>query len=166
MRQLVNNLSKMLDNYELLRGGSDFLQSEGVEWHDADRAYVENLQAWADTVEALLSAAGRDTDAQIWQTARKVQASVLNVDEHAERLYLLLQQIKSRIEQEYNYAPDLAQVIQTPFLSQVEISDAYRMSELYVILYCYENSVRRFVEKVLLKAYGEKWWEKRATDVM
>ena len=61
---------------------------------------------------------------------------------------------------------DLAQVEQTPFLSTNDISNARRMSELYTILHCYENSVRCLIEKILADAYGKTWWEQVASDDM
>lgn len=55
---------------------------------------------------------------------------------------------------------------QTPFLSPSDISDAFKMSGLYVILHCYENSVRCLIEKVLSDELGDDWWDKAANDHM
>lgn len=63
-------------------------------------------------------------------------------------------------------APDLAEVGKPPFLSQSDISNAHKMSELYIILHCYENSVRQLVEKVLVQNLGDNWWEQAANPAM
>lgn len=76
------------------------------------------------------------------------------------------QSTRTQVEQEHSYASHPAQVAQTPFLSERDISDAYRMSELYIILHCYENSVRCLIEKVLSHELGEDWWEKAASAKM
>ncbi|MCT2197593.1 Swt1 family HEPN domain-containing protein [Paenibacillus sp. p3-SID1389] len=54
---------------------------------------------------------------------------------------------------------DQAGVDKTPLLSESEINDAYKMAELYIILHCYENSVRKLIENVLYKEIGADWWE-------
>lgn len=48
----------------------------------------------------------------------------------------------------------------TPFLNTFDLDNARKMSELYQILHCWENSVRHFIEKILLKEMGNDWWEK------
>ncbi len=62
--------------------------------------------------------------------------------------------------------PDLAEVEKVPFLSQSDILNARKMSELYIILHCYENSVRRLVENVFENECGENWWEQVANTRM
>jgi hypothetical protein len=61
---------------------------------------------------------------------------------------------------------EISMLSNVPFLSQSDILDAQEMSELYVILHCYENSVRRFVEAVLLAELGTDWWDKAANTQM
>lgn len=46
-----------------------------------------------------------------------------------------------------------------PFLTEMDINAANKMAEMYVTLYCLENSVRKFIEKTLSKNLGENWWE-------
>jgi hypothetical protein len=75
----------------------------------------------------------------------------------------LREQIKT--ERECSHV-DLAEVTRTPFLTGNEISNAYRMSQVYIVLHCYENSVRRLVEAVLSEELGVNWWDKAASTTM
>ena len=43
-------------------------------------------------------------------------------------------------------------------------SDALRMGDLYVTLYCLENSTRRFIEERLQESLGEAWWQGGVSD--
>ena len=43
---------------------------------------------------------------------------------------------------------DKAGIINTPFLHESNIKEAQKMAELYIILHCYENSVRKLIEDV------------------
>lgn len=47
----------------------------------------------------------------------------------------------------------------TPFLSELDFQDSRRMAHLYIILYCYENSARRLIEKILSSEFGDSWWD-------
>ena len=47
----------------------------------------------------------------------------------------------------------------TPFLDKDQLRGAEKMSQLYIILYCWENSVRKFIEKCLTSNLGQNWWE-------
>lgn len=46
-----------------------------------------------------------------------------------------------------------------PFLVQKNIEDAHNMSQLYLIIHCFENSVRNFILHVLNKNLGINWWD-------
>lgn len=118
------------------------------------------------TVSSILMLADTSEYLQIWQGATKSDVTVANVYAYAERLRILLKQVKSKLEQEYNYVPNLAQVADTPFPVDNDIADAHKMGELYVVLHCYENSVRRFVTNTLSKELGDDWWGKIATEQM
>jgi hypothetical protein len=166
MRQLIDGLNELLQSSEGLDSFSQYLQSEGKEWYVADQHYVQELKSWASAVESLVRLADQNECLQAWQSATESEITVSNVYDYAERLGVLLKQIKSKLEQQHNYAPDLAEVSNTPFLSDRDISTAYKMAELYVILHCYENSVRRFIENVLSKELGDDWWEQVASDKM
>lgn len=63
-------------------------------------------------------------------------------------------------------AQDLAEVEKTPFLSQDDITNAHKMSELYIVLHCYENSVRRLIENIFENEYGGNWWDQVANTGM
>lgn len=52
-----------------------------------------------------------------------------------------------------------AKLSETPFLEAVDISNAHTMGQLYIIVHCYENSVRKFIEKVLSENIGLTWWD-------
>jgi hypothetical protein len=51
-------------------------------------------------------------------------------------------------------------------LKDDDISDAIRMAEIYTLLHCYENSVRKLIEHTLVKELGNNWWEIAANEVM
>lgn len=61
---------------------------------------------------------------------------------------------------------DRAGVRQTPLLTEADIQAAQRMAELYIVLHCYENSVRRLIEKVLEASLGVDWWEHASNTAM
>ena len=166
MRQLIDGLNELLKSSEGLNGFSQYLQSEGKEWYVADQQYVQELKSWASAVESIVRLADQNEYVQAWQSATESEITVANVYDYADRLRVLLRQIKSKLEQQHNYAPDLAAISNTPFLSDGDISTAYKMAELYIILHCYENSVRRFIESVLSKELGDDWWEEVASGKM
>lgn len=45
-----------------------------------------------------------------------------------------------------------------PFLTSDDISNLRRMPEAYAILYAFENSVRKFIQKVGQDHYSNSWW--------
>ena len=47
----------------------------------------------------------------------------------------------------------------TPLLNESDLEGAKEMSKLYIILHCWENSVRKFIEKTLSSSLGQNWWE-------
>lgn len=51
-----------------------------------------------------------------------------------------------------------------PYLGKTDIKTACRMAEVYSILFCFENSVRRFIENKLSNKYGPDWFEKVANS--
>ena len=40
-------------------------------------------------------------------------------------------------------------------------AEAAKMSELYEVFYCLENSIRQLVEEMLLEVEGPDWWNRR-----
>ncbi len=55
---------------------------------------------------------------------------------------------------------------QCPYIGDGDIADARKMADLYVTLFCLENSIRRHVEDVLAKALGTTWWDTAASASM
>lgn len=49
--------------------------------------------------------------------------------------------------------------VKEPLLSNKIISESVEMSEIYQIIYIFENSVRNFISSVLAARYGENWWD-------
>jgi hypothetical protein len=89
---------------------------------------------------------------------------VANVYDYAERLRVVLRQIKSRLEQQYNYAPDLAEVSNTPFLSDSDIKPA-KSIEVFFSYSHKDEELRDELEKHLsiLKRQGviTGWHDRR-----
>jgi len=52
-----------------------------------------------------------------------------------------------------------ASLDETPLLSPTDISNAKKMAELYLVLHCYENSVRKYIHKILKREIGANWWD-------
>jgi hypothetical protein len=46
-----------------------------------------------------------------------------------------------------------------PFLTTEDISNAQLMAQIYLLIHCFENSVRRFIIEILNSNYGENWWD-------
>ncbi|MGI9180036.1 MAG: Swt1 family HEPN domain-containing protein [Longimicrobiaceae bacterium] len=61
---------------------------------------------------------------------------------------------------------DVAGVGETPYLGSADLQAARHMAELYLVLHCYENSIRRFIESVLSSALGPDWWDNAANAAM
>ncbi len=57
-------------------------------------------------------------------------------------------------------------VSNTPLLTPIETENAYKMGQVYVALYCLENSVRNLIRKVLIEKLGKHWWDKAASEPM
>jgi Swt1-like HEPN len=53
-----------------------------------------------------------------------------------------------------------------PYISAADITDARKMADIYVSLFCLENSIRRHVEAVLSNALGPSWWDNAASTSM
>lgn len=48
----------------------------------------------------------------------------------------------------------------TPLLANTDLEVAQKMSQLYIILHCWENSVRNFITETLKIKIGNDWWDK------
>lgn len=53
-----------------------------------------------------------------------------------------------------------------PYISENDVGDGRKMAEVYLSLFCLENSVRRHIEKILSQALGNDWWESAASSSM
>ncbi len=54
------------------------------------------------------------------------------------------------------------QMSHCPYINDSDVADAKKMADLYVSLFCLENSMRRHIENVLTKSLGQNWWEAAA----
>jgi hypothetical protein len=165
-RQLIVSLSELLENSNGLSYFSQLLQSEGEEWYVADQHFVSEFQRWTRSVETCLRLSNADDYLEIWQKETESEVIVSNVYDYHKRIQIILKQIIATITSKFNFAPDLAQVNNTPFLTDEDILNAGKMAELYLILHCYENSVRRFIHTIMSSELGDGWWEVVATDAM
>lgn len=88
----------MLVNHEGLRRASEFLQSEGVDWTEADQTYVSSFEAWMATVDSVLDLADR-SEVEIWrkQRERNGPVTLLNVHDQADRMRVVLEGIQAKI---------------------------------------------------------------------
>lgn len=128
----------------------------------------DRFDTWIDQVTNALETANMIKELEQWERALSTRqfspgASFYEIDEinfknDLRAMQTALLGIRSNL--------DVAQVDQTPFLSYDDISNARKMSELYIILHCYENSVRCLIDKVLTDVYGTNWWEKVANNDM
>jgi hypothetical protein len=98
-QDLMTRLAALVENHQGLHGASEFLQSEGVDWTEADQTYVTNLEAWLSTVDSVLDLAGRSLEVEIWRRQREKNGPVtlLNVHDTAERMRVVLEGIMARI---------------------------------------------------------------------
>lgn len=54
----------------------------------------------------------------------------------------------------------------TPLLSLDELAGAKRMAELFLVVHCFENSVRKLIESTLSTALGAEWWAQASNKEM
>jgi len=50
--------------------------------------------------------------------------------------------------------------IKDPIITPQIAKEAKEMANVYPIIYVFENSVRKFVQKIMEKKHGKDWWEK------
>ena len=54
-----------------------------------------------------------------------------------------------------------------PELFEMDIRQtAKRMSDYFVLFYCFENTVRRMIKQTLSDKYGTDWWEQKVPDAI
>lgn len=61
---------------------------------------------------------------------------------------------------------DRVGLLSAPLLTEDDVTAARQMGQLYLVLHCFENSVRRVIARVLGKALGESWWTLAANSDM
>jgi hypothetical protein len=49
-----------------------------------------------------------------------------------------------------------------PILPESKLSDAKQMAAVYPLLYILENSIREVIDRIMIKQYGEKWFDSEA----
>ena len=62
----------------------------------------------------------------------------------------------------------ISEVVATkcPYLGDEDIADGRKMANVYLSLFCLENSVRRHIAQILSQSLGEDWWETAASASM
>src|SRR5204863_137924 len=88
--------------FDGLRQASAFLQTEGVEWYEADKTYIESLKNWIRTAESVLSSSGRITHVEDWIRASAFEITVINVQSYGQNMKDMLDSLRNAIEQ-YEY---------------------------------------------------------------
>lgn len=59
---------------------------------------------------------------------------------------------------------DISQALSVDLFDPEDLDPARRMAVVYTVIAAFENSVRRFVMKVLIDAHGEGWWESSVSE--
>jgi hypothetical protein len=54
---------------------------------------------------------------------------------------------------------ELTDLNNTPFLTNDDINNGKKMAELYLVIHCLENSVRKFIELTLTESINKNWWD-------
>lgn len=115
---------------------------------------------WLNSVYVILDGADMQDEFNIWSEALKGSRFSDN-----QSLDVVMSIAKATLHRILNKL-EWTEIFNTPYLKHEDIISAYKMSELYVVLHCYENSVRRFLEQVFYKNFGDNWWEKVANSDM
>lgn len=146
-----------------------------LEWIHSPDDVTGNHLAEAGLALRVTEEAINSTVLHAWRAIERFQpdrhlvgeySHVCFADQHLDRAVEVLQNARDALgEAVNNYplnvrkVPDLLEAVtDVPFLTPSALSDAHRMSELYVVLFCYENSVRCFIEQVFSNKYGDDWW--------
>lgn len=81
--------------------------------------------------------------------------------------YKLNRSTLDSINQKYGYLFDAELEIKerislsaVPLLNQEDIDNAHSMAQVYLIIHCFENSVRKVIVNVLNSHYGAQWWDR------
>jgi len=55
-------------------------------------------------------------------------------------------------------------IFHDPILAQSKIDEAREMSQIYPFIYILENSIREFIQKLMIFQFGENWWEEQTSS--
>lgn len=126
------------------------------EFYEPPEVICNQFTNWLNTVCALLDGEDMGEECNIWNKAIKgVRFS------SAKSLLVAMSTAKAALFRILNKLRT-TEIFKTPYLNDEDIANAYKMSEMYVVIHCYENSVRRFIEDKLKEEFGSNWWEKVA----
>ncbi len=53
-----------------------------------------------------------------------------------------------------------------PYISDEDVADARKMADVYLTLFCLENSIRRHIASILSSNLGDNWWDIAASASM
>ncbi|WYL97386.1 MAG: Swt1 family HEPN domain-containing protein [Gloeotrichia echinulata IR180] len=123
-------------------------------FYDSPDVIFRHFSHWMNSVRCIFNDTDMNDELNIWNNAIKgYQYS----DDGS--LVVVMQIAKATLIAILNKL-ESTEVFNTPYLNQEDVINAYKMSSLYVILHCYENSVRCFIEQILSREFGDNWWEK------
>lgn len=121
-------------------------------------AIASQFADWLPRASSILNGVDMRDESDMWDEATKgIRFSddyslVVAMSTVKATLLCILNKLESR------------EIFSTPYLQYEDVTSACKMSDLYVILHCYENSVRRFIESVFCKEFGDNWWEEVANN--
>jgi hypothetical protein len=128
------------------------------EFYEPPEVILKQFTNWLNSVSAILYGANMRDEINIWNEALQ---GIRFSDDLS--LSVVMSTAKATLLGLLNKLESTA-VFNTPYLNHEDVMNGYKMSELYVILHCYENSVRRFIEQIFYKEFGDNWWEQVATE--
>lgn len=70
---------------------------------------------------------------------------------------------KKIIRKEYVLKLGSKSIVKDPLLSKKIYDDSSDMTEVYQLLYIFENSVRNFITRVLSNKHGSNWWDNKVS---
>lgn len=72
--------------------------------------------------------------------------------------------VSSKYEHSEVLIHEYLQSLSLDLLDDELVEKAKEMATVYTAIAAFENSVRRFIVKVLIEKYGDSWWEKHVSD--
>jgi|688.fasta_scaffold219794_2 hypothetical protein len=123
-------------------------------FYDSPDVIFRHFSHWMKSVRCIFNDTDMNDELNIWNNAIKGY-------EYSDdgSLVVVMQIAKATLIAILNKL-ETTEVFNTPYLNHEDVINAYKMSSLYVILHCYENSVRCFIEQILSREFGDHWWEK------